>query len=332
MRALFKVLSVGMVVALFLTGCGSLGAPKPLRHVKVTFPAKDAHYAPYLIAIEKGYYTQEGIEVEIVDAAGSIGVDAVIAGDAEFTASGGTALTAILKGAPLKVIYSHMDRPNYEIWSSQASIQQLGDLKGKPVGIIGRGDSTEMSARMVLSQRGLDPNGVAYTALGPGAGRLAAVQSGAVAAAVLSITDVEQLKRNDPKGHQIVDIAQDVRMLFNGLATSDRLLKEDPELVAGFLRATLKGREYFKQFKDESLDIVGKYNNQPRELTEPVYRSIVPAMTADGTSPEDAQLADATMRAALVGATSVRPVGEIYDYSMTTRIVRELRQTWQPVR
>jgi ABC-type nitrate/sulfonate/bicarbonate transport system substrate-binding protein len=190
-----------------------------------------------------------------------------------------------------------------------------------------------MSTRMLLSQRGLDPNGVAYTALGPGAGRLAAVQSGAVAAAVLSITDVEQLKRNDPKGHQIVDIASDVRMLFNGLATTDKLLKEEPAMVAGFLRATLKGREYFKQYKDESLDIVGKYNNQPRDLTEPVYRSILPAMTADGTTPAESQATDSKVRAALIGATAVRPIAEVYDYALASRIGRELRQSgWTPTR
>src|SRR5579884_1025546 len=158
MRGLFKALSAAIGAALVVAACGPVApAARPLRHVKVAFPAKDAHYAPYLIAIEKGYYAQEGIEVEILDAAGNIGVDSVIAGDAQFTTSASVALSAILKGAPLKIIFSHMDRPDYEIWSSQPNVQQLGDLQGKAVGVIGRGDSTEISARMVFAQRGLDP-------------------------------------------------------------------------------------------------------------------------------------------------------------------------------
>jgi ABC-type nitrate/sulfonate/bicarbonate transport system substrate-binding protein len=333
-RAYVKLMSLSLVLALAVGGCGSLApTATPLRHLRVAFPAKDAHYAPYLIAIEKGYFAQEGLEVEILDAAGNVGVDAVIAGDAEFTTSAGVALSAILKGAPLKIVFSHMDRPNYEIWSSQPGIQQIGDLEGKAVGVIGRGDSTEISTRMALIKRGLDPNGVAYTALGPGGSRLAAVQSGAVAAAVLSITDVEQLKKVDPRSHLVLDVANDVSMLFNGAATTDRLLRDEPAVVAGFLRAVLKGREYFKQYRDETLDVVGRYNGQPRETTEPVYRSIVPAMTADGTLSDDAQRADAKVRAALIGADGVRPIEQIFDYATVRRVGGELQRSgWRPVR
>ena len=53
-------------------------------------------------------------------------------------------------------------------------------------------------------------------------------------------------------------------------------------------------------------------------------------MTADGTTSEESQAADAKVRATLVGATSVRPVGEIYDYSLTSRIARDLsRGGWK---
>ncbi len=329
-RILLGFVSLLAVMALAI-GCAALPTAEPVRPLRVTLPAKDAHYAPYLIAIEKGYFAEERLAVEIIDAAGNIGVDAVIAGDADVSGSAGVALSAILKGAPLKIVFSHMDRPNYEIWSSQAGVTGPGDLQGKAIGVIGRGDSMEISARMALAQRGIDPNKVAYTALGPGGGRLAAVQSGAVAAAVLSITDVEQLKKADQRSHMVLNVAQDVRMLFNGAAMSDRLLRDEPAVAARFLRAILKGRTYFTTYRDESLDIVGKYNGQSRETTDPVYRSIVPTMTADGALSEEAQTADAAVRAALIGAETVRPISQIFDYGPVRQVAAELRRSgWTP--
>src|SRR6266508_3762703 len=212
MRRLASVLTLALIGALLLGGCAT-AAPRPLQKVRVVFPAKEVHYAPYLVGIDKGYYAAEGIEIEMLEASGSAGVAAVVAGEAEFTTSASAALSAILQGAEMKIIFSHLDRPDYQVWSGQPEIRTLADLKGKSVGVIGRGDTTEISARLALLGAGLDPNGVAYTALGPGGGRLAAVQSGAVAAAVLSLADVEQLKRAGPKGNMLVDVSQSVRML-----------------------------------------------------------------------------------------------------------------------
>jgi NitT/TauT family transport system substrate-binding protein len=332
MRTFARLAASVAILALLAAACAP-AAPKPLEQVRVAFPAKGAAYAPYFIAMEKGYYAQEGLEVRIVDTAGNTGVAAVVAGEVEFTTSAGVALSAILQGAAMKIVFSHMDRPNYLLWSSQPEVRTLADLRGKPVGVIGRGDSMEISARLVLAQAGLDPNAVAYTALGPGNARLAAVQSGAVAAALLTRADVEQLNPAGAQGHVLADVGQEVRMLFNGVATSDRLIRERPEVVAGFLRATLKGREYFRRYKDEALDVVGKYNGQPRETNEVDYRTNLEGMTPDGTLPEEAQAADARVRAALVGAGTVRPIAEIYDYGVVRRVGDELRRSgWQPER
>jgi NitT/TauT family transport system substrate-binding protein len=332
MRAFTRIIALAAVLALLLPACAAAG-PRPLEKVRVAFPAKGASYAPYFIAIDKGYYADEGLEVEILDAAGNTGVAAVLAGEVDFTTSAGVALSAILQGAPMKVIFSHMDRPNYELWSSQPDVATLADLRGRPVGVIGRGDTMEISARLVLARAGLDPNGVAYTPLGPGNARVAAMQSGSVAAVLLTRADVEQLKPAGPRGRMLADVGQDVRMLFNGVATSDRLLRERPDVVAGFLRGTLKGREYFRRYRDESLDVVGRYNGQPRATNEADYQTNLEAMTPDGVLSEEAQLADTRVRAALVGAASVRPIEEVYDYRFARAINAELTASgWQPAR
>jgi NitT/TauT family transport system substrate-binding protein len=354
------------LVPLLLTACGSLGqlptstptfapaakavsvVPSPLptpaaaattaarasaatsvKTVTVDFAAKYAHYASHFIAIEKGYYADEGIDMKMIDG----GVTGLLAGKSDFTTSPSSLLSAILKGADMKILFVHLDRPNYQLWSSQAAVKTLQDLAGKSVGILTRGDTTEISTRLLLLKAGLDPNGVAYTALSTNQIILAAVESGSVAAGVLTPADVVNLKQVGPKGSLLADTSTDIRMLFNGVGTSNKLLADDPKLVEGFLRGTIKGREYFRRFKDETVAILVKYNGRSVEANSADYDSVLPTMTADGTLSDDAATADASVRAGVIGVDKIRPLNEIYDFSLVKSIYGQLRQSgWQPAK
>jgi NitT/TauT family transport system substrate-binding protein len=307
--------------------------PRPPRKIKVDYASYSAVYSPHFIAAEKGYYAEEGLEMEMVDAPGTTGIAAVLAGETQFTTSASSSLSAILTGSPMKIVYTNADRPGYELWSSGPEIRALADVLGQPVGIAGRGDTMEISTRLLLAKHGLDPDGVTFVALGFGSGRLAAVESAAVAAAILGIADVQRLKQGGPKGTRLADVAQEVKMLYTGVATSDRLIADDAALVRAFLRATVKGREYSKRYKTETLEILGKINGLPREVNEPDYDSVMTTMTEDGTLAPNVQAADARVRAEIIGVASDRPTSEMYDYRFVKEAYAELQQRgWQPTR
>ena len=338
------------LVPLFLTACGSLGqlpastptalsnpaaavtaangsAAPSLKTVTIDFAAKYAHYASHFIAIEKGYYATEGIDLKMIDG----GVTGLLAGKSDFTTSASSLLSAILKGADMKILFAHLDRPNYQLWSSQPGVKALPDLAGKSVGILARGDTTEISMRLLLMKAGLDPNGVAYTALSTNQIILASVESGSVAAGMLTPSQVVNLKQVGPKGSLLADTSKDIRMLFNGVGTSSKVLQNDPKLVEGFLRGTIKGREYFRHFKDETLAILVKYNGQSLAANSADYDSVLPTMTVDGTLSDDVATADASVRAGVLGVDKIRPLNEIYDFSLVKSIYGQLRQSgWQP--
>ena len=81
-------------------------SPSPAADkVKMSIAATSANYAPYFVALEKGYLTEEGFDVEIVKAGGGTATPAQLSGEIEFNTSGATALSAILKGAPLKLVF-----------------------------------------------------------------------------------------------------------------------------------------------------------------------------------------------------------------------------------
>ncbi len=131
---------------------------------------QDLGYAMYQVAAAKGYFADEGLEVEIVNAGGGVATPALVSGDVQFTGSPGAAIPAILKGAPLKLVLVTQDRPSYQLWAS-VSVPTLKDLKGQQIAVISRGDSTEAATRAVLRKAGVDPASVAFSAMGFPSGR-----------------------------------------------------------------------------------------------------------------------------------------------------------------
>jgi NitT/TauT family transport system substrate-binding protein len=301
--------------------------------IRVSFASDSAVYGPHFIAMERGYYAEEGIDMELVRAGGGVATPALISGELQYSTSAASSLSAILKGAALKVIYTNADRPGYELWSSSPDIKTLTDLKGKSIGIQTRGDTMEISVRMVLAKHGIDPNSVSYTPLGYGATRLAAIRSGAIPSAILGISDTVQLKDSIAKGHRLANIRKEIQMLYTGVATSERELSARRNRAERFLRATIKGREYFKAFKDETLKILMKYNKDPRDANEVDYQDVLTAMTEDGSMPKEVQQRDAQFRAEVIRVPKdrIRPVEEMYDYSLVKEIYRALKAAgWKP--
>jgi ABC-type nitrate/sulfonate/bicarbonate transport system substrate-binding protein len=72
--------------------------------VRFSVAAVTGSYMDEFVAIEKGYHRDEGLPVEMIRAGGGIATQALIAGDLHFSTSAGSALSAMLRGAEVKVI------------------------------------------------------------------------------------------------------------------------------------------------------------------------------------------------------------------------------------
>jgi NitT/TauT family transport system substrate-binding protein len=306
--------------------------PRPLEKLQVSFASVSAVYTPFLIAMDKGYYAEDGLEIEMVRVGGGVATPALISGETQYSTSAATSVSAILKGAPLKVIYTNADRAGYDLWTSAPDVQTLRDLVGKAIGIQSRGDTMEIAARMVLQQNGIDHNAVNYVAMGVGNQRLVALQNGTIPAAVLGTSDTVEAREAGISGRIVADLRKDVQMLYTGVATSDQELRERGERVRRFLRATIKGREYYKAYRDESIDILTKYNDRPREANAVDYDDVLPAMPADASMPVDLQQRDTLLRAEVNGVAPV-PVEQIYDYAPVREVYGEITASgWRPTR
>lgn len=307
----------------------SAAAATTEEKVRFSVAAITGSYMDEFVAIEKGYHREEGLAVEMIRAGGGIATQALIGGDLHFSTSAGSALSAMLRGAEIKVVYTNIDRPGYQLWSARPEIKSLKDLIGKKIGVTSRGDTQELSVRLLLRRHGINANAVAYIAVGFGGTRLAALQAGTVDAVPLGAGDFAQLK--DAKGHMLGDTEKEIRFAYVGLAVSSRLLSRQPNLVERFLRAVIKGREYARRYREQTIPILGKYTQRKREFNELDYDSTLPVLTAEGWVSDDILKEDVAMRAELVGVSPPADYGKFFDYGIVRKIYGDLKRTgWKP--
>lgn len=303
-------------------------------HIKATIPVlADTAYAMYHIAQDKGYFAAEGLDVDVVVAGGGVATPALISGDAQFTGSPGAAIPAILKGAPVKLVLVTQGHPSYQLWAGDPAIKTLADLKGRQIGVISRGNSTEAATRKVIQAAGVDPASVAFSAMGFPQARATALLNGSLPAAALTFDDVA-LVEHSPKVHLLADISTMVSMVVGGAVTSDKMLTTDRPLALRFMRALIKGFRYSKANKKETINILLKRQpNTPRAHYELVYDRVVATMTPDGTVPDAVaqQAIDENGEVLGIPPEKRRKLGEFVDFSLAREVNRQLdAEGWKP--
>jgi ABC-type nitrate/sulfonate/bicarbonate transport system substrate-binding protein len=114
---------------------------------------------PFIVAVEKGFFRTENLNVEFVPFRGGPNlVKAVIAGEVLLGAAGSTDILVFREaGMPLKMVATHTEG-NHFTFNVAPDVQGLGDLKGKAIGVTSAGATTWVFARMVAKQQGWDPD------------------------------------------------------------------------------------------------------------------------------------------------------------------------------
>jgi len=309
--------------------------PSTAETIKLTMASDDAIYAPYFIALDKGYFKSAGLDVELVEAGGGAATPALMSGTIQFSSSSGSAESAILKGAPLKIVMTISVTLPWKLWATGPETKTLADLKGKAVGVQTRGDLFEVAIRAALLKAGLAQDSLIYSPMGVGSlQRVAVMQAASMPAGILSYLD-ERIARDNgslARGHVLVDF-KDIQIPYNGLATSDALIAKNPALVRTFLEGVLMGVRYMKTYKTGTLGVLQKHNKSKPELLAGSYDESMPTIIDSGTIPRATQESELALRRSMLGmGNKGGPTAEtVFDYRLVQEAFAELDKSgWQP--
>lgn len=220
-------------------------ASKDLKTVSIQIDGSAVpYYAPLYIAQEKGYFAENGLNVEFYYAAAADIVKNVAAGNVEFGFPNADAVVAAkAQRIPVKVVHTtYQEGLGAIIFKSDSGIKTPADLKGKKVAVTSLGSANYFQLKAALKNSGVSIEDVKVEVIGTGA-ILNALTSGQVDAIVFSKLRTIELNNS---GFKVSEIACDqfLPSFGNVLVSGDKLISEKPEVVDGFRKALSKGIEY----------------------------------------------------------------------------------------
>jgi NitT/TauT family transport system substrate-binding protein len=300
------------------------------RKVAVTVPALNMVAIPFTAAKTKGYYQEEGLEVEIVWISATVAAQALIGGNVEFSTVSGATLPAIVRGAPLKFILTSFTRPMFWIYS-RPDIRDIKALKGKKVGVSGVGSGPAQLLNEMLKRHGLEGGrDVALIALGVQPNQFSAMQSGVIDA--FTAAPPYNVLAKEAGFHELVSfLKEDFVELQGSVILRDEFLRSEGALVQRFVRATLKGLHYARERRNGTAAILAHYLKIAPDLAARYYDSVRGIMTPDGTASDDLQKRFLDFGVLRAGLKETPPLEKAFDYSLTRKLNTELKAAgWRP--
>jgi ABC-type nitrate/sulfonate/bicarbonate transport system substrate-binding protein len=322
-----KILT-GSWLLILLAGKSLAAAPENIR---VSYATLSAAYMDHICGMDRGYFREEGLNIEVIRAPGGVATPGLLSGQFQFSSSASSAVSAAVRGGPVKIVYTNLSRPSYTLVSIKPDINSAKDLIGKKIAINSFGDTGHLSTILYLKKMGVNPSSVLFIAVGRNEVRFPALVSGAIDAAPLVPRDMVVLK--DQKHIALADLGREIQLVWNGVAVSNRLLGENPQLVERFLRGLAKGREFARKYKDETISLISKRDPSPLDAIKLDYDVTKASMTDDGSLPDDVLRDEVLTRAELTKVTKAPNIAAVFDYSITRKNYAQLKATgWQPAR
>ena len=299
---------------------------------KVAMPSTTQAVLAFTIARDKGYYRAEGLEVELILMSAPTASRALLSGDVAVATVGGAGLPPVLRGSPMKFLFSTYNRAMFWLYA-KPEIRNVKALKGKRVGVSGIGSGPDSLLREILRVHGLDPNrDVAILSLGVMPTIYSGLQSGIVDGAMLS--PPVTFKAEEAGFRELVSFPkQDLVELQGAILVREALLQSEPAQVERFVRASYKGFLYIKENRAGTIPIVARYLQISEAQAAKAYDQVVrPALTQDGTLSQAMQAKAVEHVLKRLDLKEAPPLAKIFDFSLAQKVSGELQaKGWKPL-
>ena len=306
----------------FLTPRAS--AQQILDRIVITYPSRSIASIDLYLAQERGFFRQENLLADVVQVRGNIGVTALLSGDAHAINNVGTIVRAMERtDLPAKVLTQSLKKNLFWL-VTKPEVRTLSELKGKVFGTTTLGGSQHLAAVRLLQRAGLDPDKDITVVIGGDVpAQLQSLVSGVIHLAALSPPTVI-LARDKFKLRIHGSTLDDLPNLQNGLAFSDKLLRERRDLVKRILRARSRGLRYFWENERGTAEVLAKYLKVDLSVALESYRLARPAFTANGI-PTDKEVEDFLRAdAEVLKLREPVPAAKIFDFSLQREVNQEL--------
>jgi len=248
--------------------------------LRLLYPSFAGSWATAWIAKEAGYFSAEGLDVELIRVGGSTRmVAAMLGGSAPIIQAGAiAALTANVAGGDVVIIGSTGTVSPFRL-IARPEIKQPSDLRGKKAGITTFGSTSDQVVRIALKQFNLEPSkDVALLTFGAQPEAFAALMSGMVQVAALSYPLYPKAVKSGMR--ELVNFADlGVEDINGTVITTRAFVAQQRDTALRFMRAFTRGMQRYRTDKEFSKKILGKYGKiNDEETLEGTWQDYAPTL------------------------------------------------------
>lgn len=294
-----------------------------LQKVVLTYSSRSIASIDLFVAQERGFFREEGLEAQLVQVRATAAIAAVISGEVHALGSIGSAIRAIPRGAPIKVLAVSLRRPVFWL-VTRPELKTFADLKGKVLGTTTLGGSQHTAGIRMLRKAGLNPDKDVTVVLGGDVPtQLQALVTGSIQIGILS-PPIVIVARDKYKMNILAGAMEEFSSLQNGLAVLDKNVRDQRDLARRILRARAKGNRYFHQNERGTSEVLAKYLSVDYQTAVETHRISRAAFTTDGI-PSDDEINDYLKAdAQILGLPAPVPASRVFDFSLQREVNQEL--------
>lgn len=282
----------------------------------------------YHVGKEKGFYREEGIELQPIMAGMLQGIQGLIAGSFDYSQMLGQGGGAIMRGAPLRIVMAFDTRPSWFLLGTK-NMKTIQDLKGKQLAVSSFGAALDQMTRELLPRFGMEPmRDVILRAIEPPPNRLAALLSGAVDAAVLTHPETIMARRQG--FNELLFFGDHIEFVSAGVVATERNISQKPDFVRRFIRGALKTFYWLKANEKEVVARLAKATKSSEADGLELYRTGLKLFSQDGSIPRGLQERMISLQRKVLNVEKEVPPESIYDFSFVRAGNKELGKGESP--
>ncbi len=271
------LLMLGLAVA--LAGCASPGSQNEaggIRNIRLPMGyIPNIQYAPFYVAVEKGYFKEERIEIEFDYSFETNGIALVGAGELPFVvASGEQVLLARSQGLPVVYVFAWYDEfPISVVAAKELNVKQPADLRGKTIALPGLFGANYIGVEALLFSGGVSSSEVKYNPIG--FNQVESFASGQSNIIVGYAANEPIVLRSQGFDFDELRVADYERLIANGIVTSEMTIANEPDLVRRMVRALGKGIADAAADPEEAYQISLKYVENLKDQDKDVQMQVL---------------------------------------------------------
>ncbi len=294
------------------------GKPLAAEHAVIGTPSRGLFEFPVVVAMRKGFYRAEGIDVDKVQMQPAVAVKALMSGDIDYLLAWGSAVRAAVTGIPIKAVLGLVSRPLH-VLIVRPEIKTAKDLHGKTIGVDSIAGTVDYLSRLAVRHFGMEPNkDVTIIVSGESPMRLAALRSGSIDATAVDVAFA--VKAEEEGFKRLLYLGDVIELPLSGIAVMDKKLQTQRDQVKRVVRATMRGTRFMKQNRGETVQMLSDYLRITPSQAAKAYDTSIRSFTDDGIISDNGVKLDVQLTKERLKMTKDVPLSQLVDWSLVKEI------------